>query len=292
MSLEHLVPLKEYVPAIYKDCKEMDELVRVEDNIFQTLRSVGVKEYARFYIQTSDEEGVRRFENILKITPNPAIETLQFRKERLLTRCNSTLPYTTIWLRNYLNSILGKDNYELDVDYKDLIIRLYGQILDYSWSKEANDIINEVKPCNVIFINIPTVINNLTFQNWWDEGTWGSDIWNDDNVWTEYRILTRDEMPDYEKETDDVNLNTLKDEIISAKLNNNDTLIITNIQKDIRDNTLYINFYVPQGVTTVTNIKLINSLGNAIISSDSLIAANTGTQINIRFTSWKKKENI
>lgn len=289
MSLEHLVPITEYVPTIYKDVREIDVLCEVEDNVFNTATEILKQEGSRMCIQTSDEKGVRKYERVYRITANPAIESLDFRKERLLTRSNINLPYSTIWLRNYLNAVIGEHNYELQIDYDNLVIRLYGYLLNYNWAREFSNVIRSTKPCNIIFINIPTIIENLGIQYWWDDNTWNSDIWNDINIWNDYKVLTSEEIPNYTKETDEEKINTLCGQINSARLNNN--IEVSDITKSIKEGTIIINFNVPQNIKLLEYIEIIDIQGGLLFSTPCYIDTPIGTTIEIRL-SYYSKENI
>ena len=290
MSLEHLVPTSEYVPDVYKGVKEMDELVKAEDHNWDILISLVDKEYARMYIQTSDEIGVERFERVMQITADPSIETLDFRKERLLARSNSTLPYTTIWIRNYLNAVLGEPNYELDVDYDNLIITLYGFLLDYSWAREVGITIRTTKPCNVVFINVLTLIENVEFQKWVDENTWNSDIWNDENIWSEFNIIPKNLLPDYEKLPEDhSNTQAILNEIKNIRLNKNTT--IEELGISVQSGTIYIEFTVSEDIKLLTDVEIIDKNDSALLYTPCYIDTPSGTKLIIRITCYQKKEN-
>lgn len=290
MSLKHLVSLENYVPTIYKDVKEIDALIKSEDYLFDILISIVNQEYARMFIQTCDVKGVEKFEQVLEITADPTIESLEFRKERLLTRCNSTLPYTTIWLKIYLNAVLGQHNYELNIDYKDNIIRLYGYLLDYSWSREASTVIKQIKPCNMIFINIPTMIESVGLIHWFDGNTWNNTNWNDDNIWLDYSFINSDEVINYEKQKQEsdafqVLLNSLK----SVRLNKND-LNKLDITPTIKDDTIFIEFTVPDDIKLLEYVEILDTHDAALVFTDCYIDTPYGTTIVVRLSCYKGKD--
>lgn len=288
MTLEHLVPLQYYVPTIYKDVLEIDELVKGEDYLFDILKSILDQEYARMFIQTCDEIGIQRFEQLMEIFANPSIETLEFRKERILTRCNATLPYTTIWLRIYLNSVLGQHNYDLNIDYDRDIITLYGYMLDYSWAKESTDIINQIKPCNMIFINIPTMIDNIGVKYWVDENTWDSNIWNDDNIWTEYRYLDKQETGNYLKQLEHSHhFQSLLNSIGGIRLNNASTSVPT---KEVKDDSIYLEIVVPDDVKLLEKVEILDNFGSVLVSTNCYINTPDGTKIVIRLACYTERE--
>lgn len=287
MSLEHLVPLNDYVPAIYKDVKEMDVLVDVQEEWFKVLTSIMDKEYARLYIQTCDEIGIARFERVLKITANPSIESLEFRKERALTRCNATLPYTAIWLRVYLNAVLGEQNYELVIDYDNDIITLYGYVLDYSWSRESSLVIRDIKPCNMVFINVPTLIEHVSFMYWLDEDTWDSDIWDDNNLWTDFKLLKREELINYEKQTSGPAYDLLKDVIGFVTLN--DTEDVNLLEVTERNGIINATFEIPENIKLLELVELKDKNGGRLFVTPCYIDTPTGTIAEFRISCYIRK---
>lgn len=288
MSLEHLVSLEEYVPSIYKGVKEMDVLTDVQEEWFSILISIMDKEYARMYIQTCDEIGIARFENVLKITPNPSIESLDFRKQRVLTRCNATLPYSTIWLKVYLNAVIGQYNYELNIDYDNDIITLYGYMSDYSWAKEAAIVIRDVKPCNMVFINIPTMIESVAPVYWMDDSTWENSIWQDTKLWYDYHFLTSQELVDYDKQqVSSQEFQYLNSNVNSVRLNSNE--IIMDITKTAVQDTLYIQFTVPENIKLLQYVEILDKYSVPIVFTNCFIDTPTGTDIVIRLSCYKRK---
>ena len=288
MSLEHLVPLENYVPTIYKGVKEIDALIKSENYLFDILVSIVYKEYARMFIQTSDLEGVEKFERVLEITADPTIESLEFRKERLLTRCNSTLPYTTIWLKVYLNAVIGEHNYELNIDYKDDIIRLYGYLLDYSWSREVSNTIRDIKPCNMIFINIPTFVENVGVLNWFDDNTWNDSKWNDENIWNDYKFLSSNEVINYDKQPQGSDaFEVLLSRLGTIRLNNEYSFTpIPTIKNDI----IYIEFTAPEEIKLLQHLEILDERGEQLVATDCYIETPSGTLLVIRLSCYKGKD--
>ena len=290
MTLEHLDPLEYYVPTIYKDVLEIDKLIKSEDYLFDILVSILDEEYRRMFVQTCDEIGVQRFEQLMEIAANPSIETLDFRKERILTRCNATLPYTTIWLKIYLNSVLGQYNYDLNIDYDNDIITLYGYMLDYSWARESANVINQIKPCNMVFINIPTMIDNIGVEYWWDNNIWNGNLWNDNNLWTEYKYLDKTEVVNYSRQTAlSTDFQSLLQNIKTVRLNDTN---LYNLQPvvEIKNDTIYLEITIPEGIKLLEQVELLDIYNKVIVHTDCYIDTPNGTKIIIRLSCYSRKE--
>ena len=116
--------LSVYFPNIYKDVLEIDTLIEVENELFGDLNSKTTEVEDNQFVLTSNSRGLEVFEKMLKIIANPAIESIQFRRERIINRLSTALPYTLRYLKRRLNSLLGVDNYDLEVIYDDYILHL------------------------------------------------------------------------------------------------------------------------------------------------------------------------
>ena len=109
--------LRVYAPKIYQDVIEMLELLDAESSQLNILDIEIDKIKKNQYVSTADETGVAMFEKILDITADTSAETLEFRKQRVINRFSTVESPTTKSLRNQLDILLGKNNYEISFDY-------------------------------------------------------------------------------------------------------------------------------------------------------------------------------
>ena len=116
--------LSVYFPNIYKDVLEIDTLIEVENELFDDLNSKTTEVEDNQFVLTSNSRGLEVFEKMLNIIANPAIESIQFRRERIINRLSAALPYTLRYLKQRLNSLLGVDNYDLELIYDDYVFHL------------------------------------------------------------------------------------------------------------------------------------------------------------------------
>lgn len=116
--------LSVYFPNIYKDVLEIDTLIEVENELFDDLNSKTTEVEDNQFVLTSNSRGLEVFEKMLNIIANPAIESIQFRRERIINRLSTASPYTLRYLKQKLNSLLEVDNYELELIYDEYILHL------------------------------------------------------------------------------------------------------------------------------------------------------------------------
>lgn len=116
--------LSVYFPNIYKDVLEIDTLIEVENELFDDLNTKTTEVEDNQFVLTSNSRGLEVFEKMLNIIANPAIESIQFRRERIINRLSTAPPYTLRYLKQRLNSLLGVDNYDLELIYDDYVFHL------------------------------------------------------------------------------------------------------------------------------------------------------------------------
>lgn len=159
-----MVDIKEYFPNLYKDIKEIDTLVNIENEILSEGESKLNQAFYNTFILTADEQGITMFEKILNIYPNLELEDLEFRKQRVLLRLSMPAPFSIQYIRTKLDNILGKDSYELIVDYNNYGIELHSTAPNQLWYEEMKSLITWIKPANMTFTNIPVNYSYLKFS--------------------------------------------------------------------------------------------------------------------------------
>lgn len=149
--------LKNYLPNIYKDVLETDELMSTEDLLFQDLNSETEKVRNNQFVLTSDIDGIEQYEKMLNIIPNPSTESIQFRVDRIINRLSMTLPFTFSFLKKRLDEIIGVGKWEAYMDYANYTLYVESSAVNQIWFHEILVTINRLKPVNIVFINKPFV---------------------------------------------------------------------------------------------------------------------------------------
>lgn len=94
-----------------KEFQEIDSVLTPElDQLNHTIQQVQQNQF----IETANHKGLSYYERMLKIRPDKDIEIRRF---NILTKFNSTIPFTIRWLQNSLNSTIGKESYLLYLDH-------------------------------------------------------------------------------------------------------------------------------------------------------------------------------
>lgn len=143
--------LIQYLPTILRDVQEFQAIMSAEQPEIVELWHQTDRAMQNQFIDSSDEYGVKRWENILQIRP-PATDTLIRRKERILLLLRMKLPYTLRWLRQWLDANCGTGNYSLEiVKYTVHILLLYDHLADgHDIFVDVLDLLRWVLPANML----------------------------------------------------------------------------------------------------------------------------------------------
>lgn len=145
-----------YLPDFLKQFFEFQEIGKAVD-ITINLFDKALKEVLdNAFIVTCNEYGIRKYEELLKITPS-ADDTIESRRSRVLLRWNNHIPYTYRVLVRKLNTLCGVNNYTIDGNQKDyhLVFRTYIEL--FGQVKELEDMLERILPENMYYESINTL---------------------------------------------------------------------------------------------------------------------------------------
>lgn len=106
------VDLISYLPQFVQEYREIKHIMTAENPEIQTLEDETEIIKNNQFIISCDTVGIRRFEELLHIIPNPD-DTLDARISRVLARWNDEIPYTYRGLIERLNTLCGEGNFTL-----------------------------------------------------------------------------------------------------------------------------------------------------------------------------------
>ena len=299
------VDLKQYLPIVYEGVVEsetqQDSLSIEIDKMNNTYEQALMDQFVQF----ASLKVLPYYENIFNIVANPETESVQFRRERILSRMKMlTPPYTYYYLRTMLDEFFGKGRYKLDVDNNNFTILLESAVENSLWYHEIQVSITAVKPCNMIFINVPRVskvlnINETIYAqkliwNYKLDGRWslGASPFYSVDVETiyNYRLngdwklgiepFTRQQgeivkMPNIkslQQPLFDYTLEKYKPKFYKAKLNDTLEIVIQDSHKTISPDTIRLEYSVERSqIENITNIKLLDTEDNVLENANVYI---------------------
>lgn len=155
------VDIGKYFPQIYQEIPEIQEIISTENadltNAENELRACINNQF----IMTADERTISYLEKKFNIIANPSIETLDFRRLRLINRVSTQPPFTTIFLRQKLDGIIGEGEYNLTIDYPNYTIFIESVAKNQVYSHEILVTLNMIKPANMAYVNVPTILTPI-----------------------------------------------------------------------------------------------------------------------------------
>ena len=264
--------VKSFVPTVYDRVVEIDELMNAEESMMDLARREMYSAFANTFVLTADELGVIMFEKMLSIVPNTQTEDLEFRRQRIINRLSMSPPFTFTFLKHRLDEIIGVNAWKAYVDQYSYTLYVESSAINQSWYSEAEFTINQVKPCNLVFINVPFTsasvklseqISYKTLKWWYQLGSWKLG---------QKPFASQDgggiiKMP----ETKSIQTSLLNDtaSFLASDISSvliNDSVEITQFSvKSASDNTVSVEYVVAPNMTNLmSNIKLRKADGTVL----------------------------
>ena len=153
--------IKQYLPNIYDTILEFEELIASENTLFDNLDAETKKVRDNQYVLTAGIDGIIAYEKMLNINPNPATETIEFRRQRIINRLSMVPPFTFRFLKQRLDEIIGVDRYTVSIDYPNYTLYLESSAENQAWFHEIHVTVTKLKPANIVFINRPLVYEEI-----------------------------------------------------------------------------------------------------------------------------------
>lgn len=141
--------LIDYLPQVLKEIRELRTIFDAEqietDNLWNGVYNVLNDQF----VELATENGIERWEKILKITPK-ATETLDNRRFTILTRLSEELPYTMRTLERQLSSLCGTDGFKVELQNDDYKITVKIDLIVKSKYADVDALLHRVIPANMI----------------------------------------------------------------------------------------------------------------------------------------------
>ena len=145
------------LPPWYREVAEYQQICNAEAQQLQTAALMSQSVADNFYFQTMNLAGVKMWEQIFYIVPNPSTETLEFRRARVLNRISMRPPYTLGFLYQKLDELVGPGLWSVTVDYPNYALTIEAGAEDQSYWQELAYTVNHIKPAHITYISRPLI---------------------------------------------------------------------------------------------------------------------------------------
>lgn len=268
------------LPPWYRDVAEYQQICSAEAQQLQTAALATQSIADNFYFQTMNLAGVQMWEQIFNITPNPATETLAFRRARVLNRISMRPPYTLGFLYQKLDELVGPGLWSVEVDYANYALTIEAGAEDQSYWQELAYTVNHIKPAHITYISRPLIrtgilmseeVRSAHFEWNYYLGLWalGAEPFAD---MTDMEVIKTANINSIQPELLNDVANFTSGDVAFARING--SVDIGTINKAVTPAqvvggpaTLTISYnVVPSMTDAVTSVALMDSGGNALTS--------------------------
>lgn len=144
------VNLLNYWMPVLRQLKELKEIAKAEEPELRYLLEACDRAISNFFIPTADEQGISRFEKMLRIFPDEGAD-LENRRLSVLTAWGNKEVYTEEWLYNKLSALCGgavsiiphKEEYSVDIAVECGVRGVVDILLS---------LLSDTLPCNLVYL--------------------------------------------------------------------------------------------------------------------------------------------
>lgn len=160
-----------YLPDFMKQFLEMKEVMNTEDIELNRIDSSVQDTLNNAFIADCNEYGIKKYEKLLGITAL-TVDTLDFRKTRVLVHWNRSIPYTYRVLVNKLNILCGVNDYDIvgDLENYSIDFNIYSTVN----REEIEILLEKFLPQNISY--------NIYLTNQYLGVTHVGIVWQDDEI--------------------------------------------------------------------------------------------------------------
>lgn len=144
------VDLLSYWMPILRQLKEFREIAKAEEPEIKRILEAIDRTLDNMFIETADEYGIGRFEDMVGIYPD-AEESLEQRRLNLLVKWCDQVPYTYKTLYDKLYAICGDaDKFSIVERYDEYLIEIITHLGVKGALDTVQDFLIEMLPCNLV----------------------------------------------------------------------------------------------------------------------------------------------
>ncbi len=268
--------IKNY-PNFERKILEFQKIAGAEDMFISDADFERQRVLANQFVLTADANGLSMFENLYGIIPQ-STDSLELRRERILIRIQLQPPYTVKFLKLQLDKIIGKGQYELDIDYDKFEISIGSVAKNQTYAQEISIIMGKILPCNMRYITTPLVlakmllgetdfliniIRNYRLGTTWNLGQKPFASRGDEEV------IKMAGVSSFNQKILNETAQFLNSKIAKVLVNGTQEITTFDLQK-LDENVITVEYSITEdmNIPFVRNIKLLQADGSVITNSD------------------------
>ena len=150
------VNLIDHLPPFMQEFREMQHIMNAAGPEIQQLCDELERVKNNQFILSCDEQGIARYEKMLKITPS-ASDSLETRRFNVWMKYNDTKVYTDRALEEMLKSFCGPDGYKIISNYREYLLHMDVCLPVKNSYDSTYDMLKKIVPTNLV----TTISNKL-----------------------------------------------------------------------------------------------------------------------------------
>lgn len=144
------VDLLSYWMPLLRKIKEFKEIAKTEEPELRYILEAIDRTLANMFIETADEYGIKRFENMMGLYPEEG-DSLETRRFNVLIKWNDKVPYTEKELYNRLLSLCGSaDKFTIEEHYKEYLLKVATHLGIAGAFDAVAKLLEDMLPCNLV----------------------------------------------------------------------------------------------------------------------------------------------
>nr|DAO51423.1 MAG TPA: tail protein [Caudoviricetes sp.] len=268
--------IKNY-PNFERKILEFQKIAGAEDMFISDADFERQRVLANQFVLTADANGLSMFENLYGIIPQ-STDSLELRRERILIRIQLQPPYTVKFLKLQLDKIIGKGQYELNIDYDKFEISIGSVAKNQTYAQEISIIMGKILPCNMRYITtslvlakmllgetdfLINIIQNYRLGTTWNLGQKPFASRGDEEV------IKMAGVSSFNQKILNETAQFLNTKIAKVLVNGTQEITTFDLQK-LDENVITVEYSITEdmNIPFVRNIKLLQADGSVITNSD------------------------
>lgn len=140
-----------YLPDFYRRIREFAELDRAESAELDELAAAVQRLLDDQFVLTASVDALKRRERMLGIQADPATESLEFRRARIINRYSMKPPFTARFLQEQLDRLVGPGRTLVEVEPENYLLIVTAAIDDAEVFREVEHTVKTIKPANIVY---------------------------------------------------------------------------------------------------------------------------------------------
>lgn len=141
----------QHLPDFYRLIEDFRELDNTETIELDQLQGAVSQLFDDQFVLTSGLQATKRREQMLDIQADPTLETLDFRRRRIVNRYQTKPPFTVRYLQQQLDTLVGPGMTIVDIDVQSFLLTITANIDNASVFKEVLHTVETIKPANIVY---------------------------------------------------------------------------------------------------------------------------------------------